>query len=172
MTVADLDLNTTRNGWFIREEDGRWAWTDKRIAAVAALTEGYEVVPVGDKALARRDGVEGEAFGRDDREGYLSWLMRVTAQGQDDSRVVVTRGDLRGVMSLIPGPAPASAPGDGENPHEMFEAFVAEAIAKSPEPLQELGRFLADHLDEDAWKTADRLLLQLAALRQPDTAGE
>lgn len=41
-----------RDGWFIREEDGRWIWTDKRIAAVAALTEGYEVVPVGTKALA------------------------------------------------------------------------------------------------------------------------
>jgi len=62
------------------------------------------------------------------------------------------------------------------DPHEMFEAFAAEAIAKSPEPLQELGRFLGDILDEDAWKTADRLLMQLAALQAapaaPDHVGE
>lgn len=53
------------------------------------------------------------------------------------------------------------------DPHEMFEAFVADAIAQSPEPLKELGKFLSEQLGEDAWKTADRLLLQIAAQPHP-----
>lgn len=55
------------------------------------------------------------------------------------------------------------------DPHSEVEAFLAEAIAKSPEPLQELGRFLAERLDEDDWKTADRLLLA-AATAHPQAA--
>lgn len=61
--------------------------------------------------------------------------------------------------------APPSPIAAGEDPHEMFEAFLAEAIATSPKPLQELGRFLSDLLGEDDWKTADRYLIALATIR-------
>ncbi len=60
----------------------------------------------------------------------------------------------------------------GEGPHEMFEHFVQEAISNSPEPLQELGKFLADRLDEDDWKTADRLLLAAATRPQASLTAE
>lgn len=69
-------------GWFIREEDGRWTFTDKRIAAVAALTEGFEVCPTapsasGGEAVAWRvkDFADGwilfadEAFARSEANG-------------------------------------------------------------------------------------------------------
>lgn len=44
-SVQDEKPAANRTGWFIREGDG-WVWTDMRLAAVAALTEGLEVVSV------------------------------------------------------------------------------------------------------------------------------
>lgn len=35
------------DGWLIREKGGGWYWTDRRIAATAALTEGLTVVRLG-----------------------------------------------------------------------------------------------------------------------------
>jgi hypothetical protein len=70
-------------------------------------------------------------------------------------------------MDAAPDRTPA-----GEGPHEMFEHFVQEAISNSPEPLQELGKFLADRLDEDDWKTADRLLLAAATRPQASLTAE
>lgn len=84
--------------------------------------------------------------------------------------IVTEYAEWRDRQEIAPSPGEGDAPvASGEDPHEMFEAFVAEAIAKSPEPLQELGRFLADRLDEDDWKTADRLLLQIATRPTPAT---
>jgi len=57
-------------------------------------------------------------------------------------------------------------------PHEMVEHFLAEAISNSPQPLQDLGKFLSEVLDEDHWKTADRLLLALAAAPVPSPPGK
>lgn len=50
----------------------------------------------------------------------------------------------------------------GVPPEDRFEQFVAAAIARSREPLRELGEYLTRVLDEHQWPTADRLLLQLA----------
>ena len=46
----------------------------------------------------------------------------------------------------------------GNDPHEMFEHFIAEAISKSPQPLQDLGQFLTTVLDEHHWKTSEGML--------------
>ena len=55
-------------------------------------------------------------------------------------------------------------------PFELVEAFLAEAISNSPQPLKDLAEFLSNALSEDDWKTADRLLLALALRTQaPDS---
>jgi hypothetical protein len=43
------------------------------------------------------------------------------------------------------------------------EQFIRAAVDQAPEPLRRLGRFLADVLDEDHFKTADRMMLAVAA---------
>jgi len=67
------------------------------------------------------------------------------------------------------------AEGDGVavsvSPEDRFEQFVAAEIARSPEPLRELGEYLTRVLDEDQWPTADRLLLQLATHPHPARSG-
>lgn len=49
-----------------------------------------------------------------------------------------------------------------DSPEDLFEQYVLDGIARSPEPLRELGEYLTRVLDEDQWPTAERLLLQLA----------
>ncbi len=49
-----------------------------------------------------------------------------------------------------------------DSPEDRFEQFVQAEIARSPEPLRELGEYLADALDEDKFPRANSLLLQLA----------
>ena len=48
------------------------------------------------------------------------------------------------------------------DPHEETEHFLRVAIDRSPDPLRQLGEYLADELDEDRWPRADRLLLGIA----------
>lgn len=45
---------------------------------------------------------------------------------------------------------------------EAAEAFIQAAIDRAPEPLRRLGEWLAGVLDEDEWKTAERMLLGAA----------
>lgn len=47
-------------------------------------------------------------------------------------------------------------------PEAQFEAFIQASISSAPEPLRELGEFLAGRLDEDQWPTAERYLLAIA----------
>lgn len=42
---------------------------------------------------------------------------------------------------------------------EETEAFIAAEIDRGPEPLRRLGEFLLHLLDDDRWKTAERMLL-------------
>jgi hypothetical protein len=46
--------------------------------------------------------------------------------------------------------------------HEEAEHFLSVAIDRSPEPLRQLGEYLAEVLDEDQFPRADRLLLGIA----------
>lgn len=44
----DLPYNhSTPQGWLVETDDGGWDWVGRRIAAVAALTEGRRVYDVG-----------------------------------------------------------------------------------------------------------------------------
>lgn len=52
--------------------------------------------------------------------------------------------------------------GGGGEAEDRFEQFVQAGIARSPEPLRELGEYLSRVLDEDKWPRAEALLLQLA----------
>lgn len=49
-----------------------------------------------------------------------------------------------------------------DSPEARFEQFVQAEIARSPEPLRELGGYLSYALDEDKFPRANALLLQLA----------
>lgn len=48
---------------------------------------------------------------------------------------------------------------EGATPEDTAEAFIQAAVDQSPEPLRRLGEWLAGVLDEDDWKTAERMLL-------------
>lgn len=53
-------------------------------------------------------------------------------------------------------------------------AYMDEAVSKAPEPLRQLGEYLAGLLDEDQWKTAERYLNAAVLERtdHSDQAGE
>ncbi|WDA37826.1 hypothetical protein [Sphingobium sp. YC-XJ3] len=53
---------------------------------------------------------------------------------------------------------------------EEWTAYMDEAVSKAPEPLRQLGEYLAGLLDEDQWKTAERYL-NAAALSSVEPAG-
>jgi hypothetical protein len=63
-------------------------------------------------------------------------------------------------------------PQDVRSPEDEAEHFIQAAIDDAPEPLQRLGEFLADVLDEDHWKAAERMLLALAVMRRDQSSGE
>lgn len=46
-----------------------------------------------------------------------------------------------------------------ESPEERFEWFLQNTIDRAPEPLRRLGELLSRLMDDDDWKTADRLLI-------------
>lgn len=52
---------------------------------------------------------------------------------------------------------------------EESRAFIDEAVDKAPEPLRRLGVWLSQILDEDQWKTADRMLLAAATAPPHDS---
>ncbi len=41
---------------------------------------------------------------------------------------------------------------------DQWNHYMNEAVNNAPEPLQKLGEYLANLLDEDQWKTAERYL--------------
>lgn len=54
---------------------------------------------------------------------------------------------------------------------DEFEHYIRESIDHAPEPLRRLGEYLGNVLDEDQWKTAERLLLgATTALTHPQAA--
>lgn len=55
------------------------------------------------------------------------------------------------------------------NPHDEAEHFIQEAVDSAPEPLRRLGEWLADALDDDHWKMAERLLLGAAMAKRAAT---
>ena len=46
-----------------------------------------------------------------------------------------------------------------DGPEEEAEKFIQAAIDSAPNQFQRLGEFLSRILDEDQWKTAERLIL-------------
>lgn len=61
----------------------------------------------------------------------------------------------------------AIAANAGGQPEVEAEHFIQAAIDRAPEPLRRLGEFLGRVLDEDQWKTAERLLLSISAAHTP-----
>lgn len=89
--------------------------------------------------------VDGE--GRD-----IGWWQTLAAMQQTEAK---------DCLSLL-----ASQPVAAE-PFATAEAIIQQAIDSAPEPLRRLGEFLTRVLDEDQWKTAERMLLGAATAQTP-----
>lgn len=57
----------------------------------------------------------------------------------------------------------AASPQEMTMTYAEHEQFIQAAIDRAPEPLRRLGEYLSQVLDEDDWKTAERLLLGAAS---------
>lgn len=66
---------------------------------------------------------------------------------------------VRHMIEGLPAARPASGEREGETPEDRAEQFIQAAVDRAPEPLRRLGEWLANVLDEDEWKTAERMLL-------------
>jgi len=66
------------------------------------------------------------------------------------------------------------APDTATSVAEEWCAYMDEAVSKAPEPLRKLGEYLSGLLDEDQWKTSERLLnaAVITAPQAPATGGK
>jgi len=98
--------------------------------------------------------------------------------GEVDQRIIDVAGRLRSrddVIQALSAQAATIAALTAEidevrRPEDTAEAFIQAAVDRAPEPLRRLGEWLTHHLDDDEWKTAERMLLgattALAAARE------
>lgn len=110
----------------------------------------------------------------DDTVGHVVYQLRMPKHpnprwfevGRDDFyKFKCFKGyESRALYSRTPA---APSAGVGDTPEDRFEQYVQDAIARSPEPLRELGRYLANHLDEDEFPRANELILQIATNTPP-----
>lgn len=74
-------------------------------------------------------------------------------------------------MPLYTAPSEALSPATVAQPvkwEDGAEKYLADIISRSPEPLRQLGDWLATRLDEDDWKTAGRFVLgAMESIAQP-----
>lgn len=80
----------------------------------------------------------------------------------------VTKRCAAAIRTLM-RPAALAQPVEQAAAPELTDAehFIQEAIDRAPEPLRRLGEYLSRVLNEDEWKTAERLLLGAALPPQP-----
>jgi hypothetical protein len=74
--------------------------------------------------------------------------------------------DLATITQELDGAIERVRSGGDDDSHTIAqeaEALIQAAVDQAPEPLRRLGRFLSDVLDEDHWKTAEAMLLAIAA---------
>jgi len=129
----------TRDGW---TSDGRLCqFADRLERALSAQSQSYDALlliaqsTVG--ALERAGVTDCDDPGEAIDVLRERWERKLSAQGEAARHLV-------------------------DSPEDRFEQFVQAEIARSPEPLRELGEYLADALDEDKFPRANALLLQLA----------
>lgn len=72
---------------------------------------------------------------------------------------------VRAFLKASPAPSEAEKP---LRPEEEAEAFIQAAVDNSPEPLRRLGEWLTHKLDDDDWKTAERMLLGATLAPAPE----
>ena len=94
--------------------------------------------------------------------GARDWLAIAKLSGQHGVRYrtnTALEAFLTGVAALSSTPA---ADAGWQRPEDTAEQFVQAAVDRAPEPLRRLGEWLASVLDDDDWKTAERMLLGAA----------
>ena len=73
--------------------------------------------------------------------------------------ICAMRNALPALLDLAPKAlATLSLAGEDARPEDRAEQFIQAAVDSAPEPLRRLGEWLANKLDDDDWKTAERLL--------------
>lgn len=76
-----------------------------------------------------------------------------------NARMVPSERIAAGRAALSSTPA---ADAGWQRPEDTAEQFIQAAVDRAPEPLRRLGEWLASVLDDDDWKTAERMLLGAA----------
>ena len=142
---------------------------------VAEDREEYaEELPAAIRALAPASGVAKLAALRAERDEAVSTLAYCEKQWSESDRVTHAKmlGERARADSLTTENQRLQ---DRERvlKRERDEAvmFLDNAVSKAPEPLRELGGWLANKLDEDEWPTAERFL-NAAAKSLADLAAE
>lgn len=95
--------------------------------------------------------------------GSIGWASPCDAQW---SRITEAIPEIRSLLQHT------AAPQQQEPVEQEAEHFIQQVIDRAPEPLRRLGRYLGSVLDEDQWKTAERLLLGIAAAQAAPSVPE
>lgn len=94
-------------------------------------------------------------------------LLRQAAAQISSDRLHIAR--LASPPATAPQASEAQVEAKSISIAEEWSVYMDDAVSKAPEPLRNLGEFLADVLDEDHWKTAERYL-NAAALSPAQTS--
>ena len=95
--------------------------------------------------------------------GRVEAVSAIIAKWVDETRFADAPAFRMAAREIIASLSPAATPvseagGEAVRPEDEAEAFIQAAIDTAPEPLRRLGEWLANKLDDDDWKTADRLI--------------
>ena len=118
------------------------------------------------KEAFRREVLEEAAKVADEREAMRVRLYDENGRVSNAyraSEASAIADDIRALAASQPAPA-------AERPEDTAERFIQAAIDSAPEPLRRLGEWLANKLDDDDWKTADRLITGAAVSLNRQTA--
>lgn len=146
------------------------------------LAANQAPAPTGDVELA--DALA-RAYTQGAKDVHREWGENPGEAPGGDGDFAEAAGDYaRWVIDNTASPPPDASPADDVvksiSVAEEWVAYMDEAVSNAPEPLRQLGEYLAGVLDEDQWKTAERFL-NAAAIRPappealaaaPDTPAE
>ena len=140
--------------------DGELIVNDATEAAKALKAEWDKLFPERPAAHSQPAATVQEAI------DFKYWLM-------DAARILRSNGTdthaswvEKALAALTAEPAAKAGDARSISVAEEWAVYMDEAVSKAPEPLRQLGEYLAGLLDEDQWKTAERYL-NAAALSPP-----
>lgn len=165
------------NAWFRRpaaEREQELLEANNRYLERARAAEAKLIAPVAsDLRKIAEEAARGAIAGR------YPPLIRAAVEAAADAIAAhlslnvgtVSAADFGPTVVYDKQPAPPSASAireaAAERPEDRAEAFIQAAVDSAPDPLRRLGEWLANKLDEDDWRTAERMLLGAATASRP-----